>query len=151
VEEKEAELSSAKGSKRQKLEEELKARLAQRDLAKQGEAGITGPDGKPMHAFRPRVAMMSSMTGTTVPLLMELLPATQYNVKPGESKREWVLMDVAAPGGPLVNRHFGDGPTDEAAIEAAFQKFATHNGYGPGTIAMYIPKSIPKISKRYLH
>ena len=151
VEQKQAALGSAKGRERQKLEEELKAVSAQRDLAKQGEAGPTGSDGKPMHAFRPRVAMMSSMTGSTVPLLLQLMPTTHYNVKPGESRREWVLMDVAAKGGPLVNRYFGDGPTDGEAIEAALLEFATHNGYGPGTIAMYIPESIPNITKRYLH
>jgi Domain of unknown function (DUF4157) len=71
---KQAALKTARGAERDKIENELKELEKQLKQAKWNEDGYVGPDGKRAHAFRPQAAFVSDTSGTTFPLLLQLLP-----------------------------------------------------------------------------
>ena len=134
---KQAALKTARGAEREKLEKELKDLEKQLKQAEWNEKGYVGPDGKPGHAFRPQAAFVSDTSGTTFPLLLQLLPA------PEDGVNQWVLRDVTTAGDKLGKGYFGRGPTNRDAILGALQLFAHDNAYGFGTLVVRLPDSIP--------
>ncbi len=134
---KQAALKTARGAEREKQEKELKELEKQLEQAKKNEEGCIGPDGKPGHAFRPQAAFVSDTSGTTFPLLLQLLPA------PEDGVNQWVLRDVTVAGDKLGKGYFGRGPTNRDAILGAFHLFAHDNAYGFGTLVVRLPASIP--------
>ena len=134
---KQAALKTARGAEREKLENEIKELEKQLKQAQWNEKGYVGPDGKPGHAFRPQAAFVSDTSGTTFPLLLQLLPA------PDDGVNQWVLRDVTIAGDKLGTGYFGHGPTNRDAILGALRKFAHDNAYGFGTLVVRLPDSIP--------
>ena len=134
---KQADLKTARGAEREKLEKELKELEKQLKQAKWNEEGYVGRDGKPGHAFRPQAAFVSDTSGTTFPLLLQLLPA------PEDGVNQWVLRDVTTAGDKLGKGYFGRGATNRDAIVGAFHLFAHDNAYGFGTLMVRLPDSIP--------
>jgi hypothetical protein len=134
---KQAALKTARGAEREKIEGELKELGKQLEQAKWNEDGYVGPDGKQGHAFRPQAAFVSDTSGTTFPLLLQLLPA------PEDGVNQWVLRDVTIAGKQLGKGYFGRGRTNREAIVGAVRKFAHDNAYGFGTLVVRLPDSIP--------
>jgi hypothetical protein len=136
---------AAHSRERKKIEKQLETLTKQLDIAKETEAGLPpGPGGKPVHALRPRAAIVSQVTGTTFPLWLQMFQAD------GGPQPLWVLFDVTTPGDYLGHAHFARGRNNGEAIANAFKIFARQNDYGPGTVILRIPESIPGVAQREL-
>ena len=58
----------------------------------------------------------------------------------------WAIYDVSSKGDYLGYAYVGEGSTDGAAIERAFERFAGANDYGRGTVVFHIPDEIENVA-----
>jgi uncharacterized membrane protein YgcG len=141
-----ARLEKATSRDRGRIEKELDTIELQLKIAhKNEEQAIKEPDGTSReHALRPEAAIASEVTGSTFPLLLQLVPLARG------TRQRWALFDVTTKGQYLGHAYIGEGRTDAAAIERAFDDFTGGNQYGPGRIVMRIPNEIPNVPHRTL-
>jgi hypothetical protein len=141
-----ARLEKATARDRGRIEKELETIELQLKIARRNEQqAIKEPDGSSReHALRPEAALASEVTGSTFPLLLQLVPLARG------TRQRWALFDVTTRGMYLGHAYVGEGRTDAAAIERAFDEFTSANQYGPGRIVMKIPAEIADVPHRTL-
>ena len=139
---KKAEVEKAKGQARSRREDELESLEKELAIAKKNETHMAvEPNGtKRPHALRPEAAIASEVTGATFPLILQLV-----RLRHGDHPR-WAIYDVSSKGDYLGYAYTGEGSTDGAAIERAFDRFAGANDYGRGTVVFHIPDEIENVA-----
>ena len=123
--EKKAEYDKASDYRKSQLEDEIQ--MLQNQLEHAQKRGI--PKGGSM---RLQASLVSKVTGSTFPLLLELVKTT-----PKTQKFGYAVSDVSTRDGSL---YAGEAGTEAQAAWNAITEFAHHNDYGAGMLAVALPE-----------
>ena len=143
VSERQLELESATGAKRERLKKEIKTLSKQLDNARANEESIApNPDGTTLkHALRPEAALASEETDGTFPLMLQLVPLSY-----GKRKR-WADLRRQPQGRRARWRGSHRRGRHQEGVQGIRR---AQTEYGRGTVIMHIPDAIQNVSQRNL-